>query len=92
MGKYHVEIEKLAKLHLEKFFKSGNRPLIRKIQKMLIELTQTPFIGEGKPEELKFELAGFWSRRINREHRLIYKVKENTVTVFVISAMGHYKT
>jgi toxin YoeB len=39
---------------------------------------------------LKYELAGFWSRRINQKDRLIYKVEEDLVIVFVISAMGHY--
>ena len=57
---------------------------------MLIELSETPFEGEGKPEELKYELSGYWSRRINLEHRLIYKVDNNTVTVLIISAIGHY--
>jgi toxin YoeB len=90
MGKYNVEIEKLAKSHIQKHFKSGNKAIIKKIKIMLIELSETPFEGEGKPEELKYELSGYWSRRINLEHRLIYKVDNNTVTVLIISAMGHY--
>jgi len=56
----------------------------------LIELTETPYTGIGNPEALKFELSGFWSRRINQKDRMIYKVEEDIVTVFVISAMGHY--
>jgi toxin YoeB len=54
----------------------------------LEELTEHPFTGTGKPEPLKPDLAGMWSRRINREHRLIYEVEENTV--FVLSAKEHY--
>ncbi|WP_457133250.1 type II toxin-antitoxin system YoeB family toxin [Mucilaginibacter sp. UYNi724] len=46
----------------------------------------------GNPEQLKYELAGFWSRRINRKDRLIYKVEEDIVMVFVVSAMGHYNS
>ena len=48
------------------------------------------FTGTGNPEELKYELSGFWSRRINKKDRLIYEVQEEVVTVFVVSAFGHY--
>jgi len=44
----------------------------------------------GNPEALKYELTGFWSRKINQKDRMIYKVDEDIVTVFVISAMSHY--
>ena len=57
--------------------------------KIFNELKENPFIGEGQPEALKYELAGLWSRRINREHRIIYKVEEEIVTVYIISALGH---
>lgn len=70
--------------------KSGNKANIKRIEKILEELTQTPFEGTGDPEALKHELTGFWSREINKKDRLIYKVEEEIVTVFVISAMGHY--
>ncbi|RKR83264.1 toxin YoeB [Mucilaginibacter gracilis] len=73
-------------------FKAGDRATIKKIEKILIELTESPYTGIGKPEALKYELSGFWSRRINQKDRLIYKVEEDVVTVFVISAMGHYHT
>ncbi|MCO5951038.1 Txe/YoeB family addiction module toxin [Mucilaginibacter sp. RT5R15] len=55
-----------------------------------MELTETPYNGTWNPEPLKYELSGFWSRKINQKDRLIYKVHEEIVTVFVISAMGHY--
>ncbi|MCZ4224387.1 Txe/YoeB family addiction module toxin [Pedobacter sp. SJ11] len=57
---------------------------------MLAELTETPYHGVGKPELLKHELTGFWARKINQKDRMIYKVDENIVTVFIIAAMGHY--
>ena len=63
---------------------------IKKIEKIFIELSQTPYSGIGNPEPLKHELTGFWSRRINVKDRIIYKVQDDIVTVFVISAMGHY--
>lgn len=90
MGKFRLKIEKLAELHLKKHFKAGNQASIKKISTILEELTETPYQGVGKPEALKHELTGFWSREINKKDRLIYKVNEDIVTVFVISAMGHY--
>lgn len=57
---------------------------------MLDELTEHPYSCTGKPEHLKYELQGYWSRRINQKDRLVYKVQENVVTVFFLSAWGHY--
>ncbi|MGE6354358.1 Txe/YoeB family addiction module toxin [Flavobacterium sp. NPDC079362] len=51
---------------------------------------ENPFEGVGKSEALKHELSGLWSREINKKDRLLYRVKEELVTVVVISAMGHY--
>jgi toxin YoeB len=90
MGKFRVEIEREARQHLEKHFRSGNAASIRKVQVILQELTEHPYTGTGKPEALKHELSGYWSRRINSKDRLIYTVQESVVTVYVISAMGHY--
>ena len=70
--------------------KSGNQSSIKKIAKILEELTENPFEGVEKPEALKHELSGLWSREINKKDRLLYRVKEEIVTVVVISAMGHY--
>ena len=47
---------------------------VNKIKDLLKEITKTPFKGLGKPEPLKFNLKGYWSRRITGEHRLVYKV------------------
>jgi len=55
-----------------------------------VELENTPFHGIGKPEKLKHQFSGLWSRRINQKDRLIYKVNEKIVTIFIVSAMGHY--
>mgnify|MGYP003428246225 FL=1 len=90
MGKFRVEIEDLAKSHIQKHLKSGDRASIRKLERILIELSETPFEGIGKPELLKHQLTGFWSREINKKDRIIYKVNQDVVSVFVISAMGHY--
>jgi len=90
MGQFKLKIEELAELHIRKHFKSGDKASIKKIEKILIELSETPYFGVGNPEALKYELTGFWSRKINQKDRMIYKVDEDIVTVFVISAMSHY--
>ncbi len=92
MGQFKLKIEELALSHIKKHFKSGDKASIKKIEKILIELTETPYAGIGQPEALKYELSGFWSRKINQKDRIIYKVEEDIVTVFVISAMGHYNS
>lgn len=90
MGKYHLIFDILAQKHIAKHFKSGNKASIKKIEQILVELSKTPYDGIGNPEALKYELTGYWARRLNSKDRLIYKVEENTVTVFIISALGHY--
>ncbi|WP_395053145.1 Txe/YoeB family addiction module toxin [Flavobacterium sp.] len=90
MGKYFVEFDPKARKDLQAHYKSGNKSSIKKIKKILLELTENPFIGEGQPEELKYEYVGYWSRRINLKDRLIYNVNEDVVTVYVVSAMGNY--
>lgn len=91
MGKYFVEITPDARKDLQFHFKSGNKPTIKKIEKILSELSETPYEGEGKPEQLKHDLTGYWSRRINQKDRIIYRVEEQVITVFIVSAIGHYK-
>lgn len=55
---------------------------------ILEEIRRTPFAGIGKPEPLRFQLAGCWSRRIDREHRLVYQVEETEI--IVIACRYHY--
>jgi toxin YoeB len=68
---------------------SGNKAVQAKISQLLASIAKTPFEGAGKPEQLKYELAGKWSRRIDREHRLVYAVAEDDIIVY--SLRGHYK-
>jgi toxin YoeB len=91
MGKYQVIIKPTAEKDLLAHKKSGDPASIKKILKILNELTEHPFTGVGNPEALKYELSGLWSRRINKKDRLIYEVKEEIVTVYVLSAIGHYE-
>lgn len=90
MGKFRLEIEEIARKDLAKHFKVGDKATITKIETILKELTEHPTNGTGKPEKLKHDLKGYWSRRINQKDRIVYRVQENIVTVFVVSAMGHY--
>ncbi len=90
MGKYTVEISSKARKELQAHYKSGNKSVIRKIEQIFLELSITPYEGTGNPEPLKYQLAGYWSRRINRKDRVIYKVYEARVVVLVVSAIGHY--
>ena len=68
--------------------KSGNRAIQQRIERLLENICQTPYSGIGKPEPLKHELSGYWSRRITEEHRLVYSVNENRI--IVISLRFHY--
>ncbi|RYX82637.1 Txe/YoeB family addiction module toxin, partial [bacterium] len=61
-----------------------------KIDKIFKELAEHPQTGTGQPEQLKFGLAGYWSRQINKKDRLIYRIEDEVITVFVVSAVGHY--
>lgn len=90
MGKYIVNVSKEAKKHLALHHKSGNKASIRKIEQIFKELSETPYIGIGEPELLKHNYSGYWSRRINRKDRVVYRVDEGIVTVSVVSAWGHY--
>lgn len=91
MGKYNVEFTKQGRADLQSIKRSGNLPTIHKVQQMLRELTTNPYEGTGKPEKLKHNYSVYWSRRINKKDRLVYKVEEEIVTVFVVSALGHYE-
>ncbi|MDP3478233.1 MAG: Txe/YoeB family addiction module toxin [Desulfoprunum sp.] len=59
-----------------------------RIVKLLKEIQRSPFEGTGKPEALKHELAGCWSRRIDQEHRLVYEVKEDRIRI--LACRYHY--
>jgi len=68
---------------------SGNVAIQQRISILLEDIKKHPFWGIGKPEALKYNLSGFWSRRITSEHRIIYKV--NGELVIVISCRFHYQ-
>jgi len=65
-----------------------DKNIFKKINGLIKECLRTPFTGLGKPEPLKHELAGTWSRRIDREHRLVYRVKEGALEI--VQCRHHY--
>lgn len=67
---------------------SVDKKILKKINELIKDIARTPFDGKGKPEPLKYDLAGFWSRRIDREHRLVYQVVENEILIY--SCKYHY--
>jgi toxin YoeB len=73
--------------------KSGNKAIMNKITALIEDMQLHPFEGIGKPESLKHELSGKWSRRINQEHRIIYRVtEEDTIEILdILSLKGHYE-
>ena len=68
--------------------KSGNSAVQKRIQKLLQDIIKTPFTGLGKPEALKYDLAGKWSRRVTDRDRLVYSVTKNYIKIH--SLRGHY--
>ena len=71
-----------------KKFKSVDQKLAFKVFELISDIQNNPFKGLGKPEPLKGNYSGFWSRRINNEHRLIYSVTNELINIF--SCFGHY--
>jgi toxin YoeB len=65
-----------------------DKKILRKINELIKVIQRTPFEGNGKPEPQKYDLAGLWSRRIDREQRLVYKVESNKL--FIYSCRFHY--
>lgn len=85
-----LQYKKGVEEEAEYFEKTGNLKLIKKINRLLDELKKHPKTGTGKPEKLKENLSGFWSRRINKEHRIVYKIDTKQKIVKIYSMYGHY--
>jgi toxin YoeB len=68
--------------------KNGNKSIIKKIEELIDDILLHPEKGKGKPKKLKHELSSFWSRHINNEHRIIYKVVDDEL--HIVSLKGHY--
>ena len=64
------------------YWQNADRKFAKKINELIKDIKRTPFDGIGKPEGLKYDLAGKWSRRINDEHRIIYQVEGNNLIIY----------
>lgn len=87
---YTLVLSEEAARHLREWSKSGQKKTLKKIAVLFEELEQHPTTGTGQVEQFKGDLAGLWSRRIDKDNRLIYRIEGEMVTVFVVSAKGHY--
>lgn len=70
------------------WFQEHDRKLLKRVNSLIKEILRTPFEGIGKPEPLKADLAGFWSRRITEEHRLVYSATDTEITI--VTCRYHY--
>ena len=69
-------------------WQSEDKKVLKKINELIKDIQRTPYEGIGKPEPLKYDLNGLWSRRIEREHRLVYQANENEILIY--SCRYHY--
>jgi len=65
-----------------------DKKTLQKINTLIKDIQRNPFEGKGKPEPLKYDLTGFWSRRIDREHRLVYRFENSEILIY--SCRYHY--
>ncbi|MEM9218877.1 MAG: Txe/YoeB family addiction module toxin [Cyanobacteria bacterium P01_F01_bin.150] len=71
------------------WFQTTDKKLLKKINTLIKDIKRSPFDGIGKPEPLKANLSGYWSRRINSEHRLIYEIKDDSI--IIVACRFHYQ-
>lgn len=97
---FSIRLSKEAKADIAKL-KTENRRFLVKLWDLIINISETPFDGIGQPEALRGDLSGLWSRRINGEHRLVYRIKTIQIienderlerqVIEIISCHGHYE-
>lgn len=63
------------------YWQRTDKKLVKRINALIKDITREPFEGIGKPEPLKHALSGYWSRRINDEHRIVYKVQDDSLLI-----------
>ena len=90
--KYQLLLTPQAETHLREWSKSGQKKTLKKILALLEELQEHPTSGTGQVEQLRGNLQGYWSRRIDKGSRMIYKIEATTIKVIVVSMKGHYNS
>ena len=64
------------------YWQKTNKKILKKINILIKDIKRNPFEGKGKPEALKYDLAGLWSRRIDNEHRIVYQLKNDNLLIY----------
>lgn len=90
MGKYLVRYSKRALEDLKAIKKSGRKADMKKVQILLLDISENPRKGIGSPEQLKHFDGEIWSRALNKKDRLVYEIFEEEISVVLIQALGHY--
>ena len=89
-GKPSLEVWYAARAAADRdWLKAYQRPAHERLERLIEDIRRTPFAGLGKPEPLRFKWSGWWSRRITREHRLVYKVEAGTL--YIAQCRFHYE-
>jgi len=70
------------------YWQQHSKPTLKRINSLIHDIQRSPFDGIGKPEALKHQLSGLWSRRIDDEHRLVYAVRDDSL--FILQCRYHY--
>jgi toxin YoeB len=71
------------------YWQETDKKMLKRINELIKDCLRDPFTGIGKPEPLKFDMTGYWSRRIDTEHRLVYKIEDNNL--IIIQCRYHYE-
>ena len=87
---YRLKFSSEALDNIAYFKKLGDKSIQKKIDRLLQELEEHPQTGSGQIEQLRYDLTGFWSRRINSEHRLLYQIDDEKRIVYIFKMKGHY--
>ena len=87
---YLIDFSPRAKEHILFYKKAGNKVALARIDRIIGELKVHPETGIGNPKKLKHKYSGYWSREIDKKNRMRYKIKEEIITVSVVSVIGHY--
>lgn len=85
-----IEFKEQAIEDIKLHKRSGNKAAVKKIIELIEDIKLHPRTGIGQVEPLKHELSDYWSRHINKKHRLIYRIDDENNTVYIISAYSHY--
>jgi toxin YoeB len=88
---YTLMLTSIAIEDIEFHKRSGDKTTLKKLSVLFDKLAEHPMTVIGKPEEMKYNFTGCWSRRINSKHRLVYRIDNEIVTVVILQARGHYR-